>query len=842
MFFFNILFNLVNIYEDFKTLTSMMTEVPSTSSNATSQELKYEQTLMYGTYRSNLGNYAKDAAAHLREQSLRVRQERLPLNASQSPSKKTKLKACCMAFKKSFMYHIGSDWVFLLLLGIIMAMLSFAMDYSIRACQKAHYYLYRELTGYVALQYLTWVLFPLLFIIFSVGFVHTVSPQAIGSGIPEMKTILRGVVLKEYLTFRVLVAKMIGLVASVGSRLPIGKEGPFVHIASIVATLLNKFYIKIKAPLRTSAQTNEMLAAACAVGVACNFAAPIGGVLFSIEVTSTFFAVRDYWRGFFGAVCGAFVFRLLAVFNQDEETITALFKTNLRVDFPFDLQEFLGFIIIGILCGFVGALFVYLHKQIVEFHRKNDLVNNCMKKSRFIYPAIVTIIIASLKFPGGLGQYMAGDLTLKEAVDTLFDNKTWNKLAFVDDSDVLMDMQEGWKHPSVNIFVTLSTFIILNFIMTAFAITLPVPSGIFMPIFVIGAAIGRLVGETMSVVYPNGFLSEDHLYYIVPGGYAVVGAASLSGAVTHTISTSVIVFELTGQISHILPVMIAVLISNAIAQRLQPSIYDSIIDIKELPFLPDITAGKQKYFDVCVDDFMIRSVKFITLTTTYRQLKSTLSHCEAKVLPLVNSVGDMVLIGSISRAELETLLNEFVCEWPTDTSDGSPHHGSRDVLQMNSMKKDFKNTHSAEADLKDMTVETSLIEPVKNKGVDAALQNHDSDLDVVLEFSRCAIDQAPFQLVERTSLHMVHSMFSLLGINVAFVTSVGRLVGVVSIRELRDAIEGVSIRNRNNKRQKKQKTKIRKSVKYGTKTEEATFLRLEQEPDDDVSDVDNQEH
>ena len=46
----------------------------------------------------------------------------------------------------------------------------------------------------------------------------------------------------------------------------------------------------------------------------------------------------------------------------------------------------------------------------------------------------------------------------------------------------------------------------------------------------------------------------------------MVGAAALAGGVTHTISTSVIVFELTGQIHHILPVMVAVLISNAVCQ------------------------------------------------------------------------------------------------------------------------------------------------------------------------------------------------------------------------------------------------------------------------------------
>ena len=71
-------------------------------------------------------------------------------------------------------------------------------------------------------------------------------------------------------------------------------------------------------------------------------------------------------------------------------------------------------------------------------------------------------------------------------------------------------------------------------------------------------------------------------FFCTLGGYAVVGAAAMAGAVTHTISTSVIVFELTGQIHHILPVMIAVLISNMIAQKISPSIYDSIIQLKKL--------------------------------------------------------------------------------------------------------------------------------------------------------------------------------------------------------------------------------------------------------------------
>ena len=42
------------------------------------------------------------------------------------------------------------------------------------------------------------------------------------------------------------------------------------------------------------------------------------GVLFSIEVTATYFAVRNYWRGFYAAVCGALMFRMLAIWFREE--------------------------------------------------------------------------------------------------------------------------------------------------------------------------------------------------------------------------------------------------------------------------------------------------------------------------------------------------------------------------------------------------------------------------------------------------------------------------------------------------------------------------------------------
>lgn len=84
-------------------------------------------------------------------------------------------------------------------------------------------------------------------------------------------------------------------------------------------------------------------------------------------------------------------------------------------------------------------------------------------------------------------------------------------------------------------------------------------------------------------------------------------------------SVGVIVFEMTGQISHLVPVMIAVLISNAIAALLQPSMYDSIILIKKLPYLPDLLpSGSGSVYNFTVDDFMLREVKYIWHGISYQ--------------------------------------------------------------------------------------------------------------------------------------------------------------------------------------------------------------------------------
>jgi H+/Cl- antiporter ClcA len=92
--------------------------------------------------------------------------------------------------------------------------------------------------------------------------------------------------------------------------------------------------------------------------------------------------------------------------------------------------------------------------------------------------------------------------------------------------------------------------------------------------------------------YTRALWASLALAGVTHGGSAPAGAAAFSGAVTHTISTALLAFELTGQIVHALPVLMAVLAANVISQNLQPSFYDGTIMAKKLPYLPWIR-GRQ---------------------------------------------------------------------------------------------------------------------------------------------------------------------------------------------------------------------------------------------------------
>ena len=375
----------------------------------------------------------------------------------------------------------------------------------------------------------------------------------------------------------------------------------------------------------------------------------------------------------------------------------------------------------------------------------------------YIVVVVVVVVVYLLRFCGGR-------LPLRTALEQLFSNYSW-ALANTerDKTDELEEILNIWHHP--NVFLTLVLFIVTRLLFTAISIGLPVPAGVFLPVFVVGAAFGRLVGEGMGLAFPAGFNNNT----IVPGAYAVIGAAAVTGAVTHTISTSVIVFELTGQITHVLPVLIAVLLANAVAQRLQPSFYDSIILLKKLPYLPELPldlAGT-----TIVKHFMRTNVPTITTRSSYKDLKYLISSTNLPSYPVIDNQTSRFLIGSVKRSLLEGIYNQ--------------HFDKFKEVYNPSLNRGTSSEEITMLPLEETAVSTDSLQ-------EQELYNIDEIDNMVIEIDESKVDAAPFQLVEKTSLIKVHTLFALLTLNHSYVTDGGRLVGIVTLKEIRTAIEDSS--------------------------------------------------
>ncbi|KAG8546024.1 hypothetical protein GDO81_019878 [Engystomops pustulosus] len=725
---------------------------------------------------------------------------------------------------RSALHRLGEDWIFLFLLGICMATISFGLDVTIAKLQRLNLWVYDALDEYRYLQYFSWVLYHTLLMTVSSAVAKYIAPQAAGSGIPEIKVTLRGVVLAEFFTLRTFIAKLIGVTCTLaaGSTIFLGKVGPFVHMATILATLLGKVMVKLVGAKENPSRKYELLIAGAAVGVACCFVAPVGGVLFSVETTATHFAVRNYWRGFFAATCAALMFRLLAVINHERETVAILFSTNWRVEFPFDLPEYLSYAILGVVCGCVCCVYLYLHRVSMVFINYNKSLGKFLRNNKIIYAAFVALVLSSITFPHGFGQYMGGTrLTMKEHLETFFKNITWG----VEEKSIYLNVSRQppnptyddnwlqWTHPQLSSVEKLAIFVVLKFFLLLFANTMIIPAGYFLPVFVYGAGLGRLYGEIMAKIFPDGFISEGIPIKITPAGYALAGAAAYSGAVTQTLSTALLVFELTGQMSHILPVLIAVLVANAISQSCQNSFFDIIVIVKKLPYLPKLTMGKNCAHDVCAEDFMVTDLHYLVKDFKYKDIRNLLKCSDLKEFPIVDAEDSKILLGSVKRKFLSKLLSDqlsterriqYMMNQPGGNMDNNwtvTSLGDYSRPRLPKTAEEVENGDTTTYSTQDtITIESEETQrPVGRRRRSSKFRNQYlrmveewecRQLNEVVDVEKLTIDPAPYRLLEKQTLYQCYDLFNLLGLRRAYVTNTGRLVGVVSLTELKDAVHG----------------------------------------------------
>ncbi|KAG7915354.1 hypothetical protein KL905_004990 [Ogataea polymorpha] len=387
-------------------------------------------------------------------------------------------------------------------------------------------------------------------------------------GIPEIKSILSGTNIPDFLNINMIMSKVASLVLVVSSGLFLGIDGPLVHISMGVM----QFFINLLPLTQNEAVKREYLSSAVAIGIGLAFNAPIGGVLFGLEQIHSAFPVdKLMWNAFICSTVGVTVLQKLHPFM--EMHIDDMFTVSLKNNWLS--YETLPYMFLGLLCGALGIFFCKLNIYFATF-RQQRLDNDKLKIVEVVSIALAGAIV------GQLSSYSM--FSLPKMLQQLFNSCTR-------DSDALLCPKDSgfpWKLSG-----TLVAGILQSFLFSAYSYGCNVPGGLLLPSLVIGGSVGRLVGVLLEVAQNHLITSALHLQClnekkcISVASYAVVGAGSFAAAVFKmNITMVVILFELTGAVTYMIPIMLGVFCARFLNDMIvDQSIYEMWLRISHLPYV-----------------------------------------------------------------------------------------------------------------------------------------------------------------------------------------------------------------------------------------------------------------
>ncbi|KAL4971759.1 chloride channel [Aspergillus desertorum] len=502
--------------------------------------------------------------------------------------------------------------------------------------------------------------------------------SAAGSGVAEVKVINSGFVLHGYLGFKTLVIKTLALIFSVASGLSLGKEGPYVHIATCVGNIACRLFRKYNL---NDGKRREVLSASAASGVAVAFGAPIGGVLFSLEEVSYYFPPKTLFRTFFCCIAAALSLKFLNPYGTGK---IVLFEVRYLGD--WEIFELAIFMFLGVLGGAAGALFIKASSLWAKSFRRIPAIKR--------WPLFEVVLVALVT---GLTSF-------------------WNPYTKLPVTELLFQLASPCEHSTPDglcphpdgigeVIRALTVAFVIKSFLTITTFGIKVPAGIYVPSMVVGGLMGRIVGHVtqyISLQYPDFFLFGSSCAAtagmescVTPGVYAMVAAgATMCGVTRLSVTLAVILFELTGSLDHVLPFSLAVLCAKWTADAIEPhSIYDFLTEMNSYPFLDN---KLQTISDAVLGDIVrpIRRSRFIDITESplvpARELRSKLQHLLMageldSGLPILR---DGVLIGLIPAPDLEYALDSLEdedrtsCLMAADTSSVISDTDDEDTLQV----------------------------------------------------------------------------------------------------------------------------------------------------------------
>ncbi|ETP37141.1 hypothetical protein F442_15037 [Phytophthora nicotianae P10297] len=676
---------------------------------------------------------------------------------------------------------------FLILLGVIGGPLNYGIRVLFNYLIELREYVVDQAPNYAS-KLAAWTAHTVVFSGLGIFFTQ-LAPVAAGSGVSQMKSILTGIdprmYLPGYFDFSTFLAKVAGLVCSVGGGLIVGTEGAYVHIMSIVTHHLLKTPVFKGFSVHLNGRL-QLLAAACAVGVSSLFSSPIGGVLFSMEVTSTYYLMSNYIKAFISAVAGAVMLRLTLVLAKSESNLAtqAVLKTQFPAS-PFTIWEIPLYIFLGTVLGLLCTAMMWFLRKIAEHRSSFRKSSQKWKKVlvTWIDPLIVSILTAVLTF-------VPGEYARHNSMDDL-------AILFTEG-----ELPSSWHVTSK--YYALSILSAVFMFLLPLCITLRIPTGIWVPTFIAGAAFGRMFGEVVATVFPS--LS------VIPGTYALAGAAAFGTAATRAVSVAVITLEITAAMSMILPLFCSSLAAMAVSNLFkEKSVYDTLLIVNEMPFLPLVDFEPTETAGDVVEPCLV----YITKRTSIARILLALQRLPHHEIPVVDDEASMVLLGVVSGSQLRRFVRKYyelngIAEvdvdlgekpqketpslwWATlkdkltntrtDNTGGFNGMGSIDITY-NALSTQKHHLIGPGGGAVPFLLDDSKMLGLLNEGWDSAKAEKLNAKVKITEGRICIIRPMAMTISSNTPLDDLHMIFTMLRCDHCFVCDHGALEGVVTTKGL----------------------------------------------------------
>jgi CIC family chloride channel protein len=337
--------------------------------------------------------------------------------------------------------------------------------------------------------------------------VHAFAREARGHGVPEVMNAVaqRG----GRIAGKVAVVKALASALCIGSGGSVGREGPIVQIGSALGSRIGQLLRLPEARLRI------LVACGAAGGIAATFNAPIAGVFFALELLLVNFAAEAFGLVVISSVTAAVIGRALL----GNEPFLHLPQFELR-----DVREYLLYAVLGVVAGAAGVLFTRV------LYAVEDVCDWAWRGPEWARPAVGGLLLGGLLLV--LPQmYGVGYPVLQSGVEGRY------AIGF------------------------LLVLLIGKMIATSLTIGIGGSGGVFAPSLFCGAMLGAAFGAGAAHLAPG---------VVGPvGAYALVGMGSVfAGAARAPITAVLIMFELSGMYTIILPLMLAIVLATAVSRHL----------------------------------------------------------------------------------------------------------------------------------------------------------------------------------------------------------------------------------------------------------------------------------